>query len=492
MPPSPEGSASQATAPERPGRRPLRFSARAAFIAAAFVFGLLLAAPLAWFNYARNTDAALEVAADLARQTGDLVALRTRLLIQPLNFLGEHVPLLPGADARPAGFAHPLLPIFLDLLTDNPQIYALYFGYDNGDFLQVISLGGNVGVRRSLRAPHGAAYALRRIALEGGRRLERWRFLDAARRAVAEAPASPAAYDPRTRPWYAAAMQMDGILRSRPYVFSSTGALGVTLSRRVRGAHPAVFGADMTLESLSRFLADQKIGASGTLFIFDSGGDLVGHPDPAKLSRPGADGKPARASVQSLGDPRAAALFKRFRERGGGFGLSRVTVAGESLLAQARQMEEFGSGQVYLGLALRPEDFTGALAKTRDQSLLFALALIIVAVPGLALLAGRFSRSMHSLAEEADRIRGLKMDSGLCLRSHIDEVDAWARPWPACAARWRASAATCRARWCASSSRRARTRSRAASAAKSPCCSRTWRTSPPWPSTSRPRTSCRP
>jgi adenylate cyclase len=218
-------------------------------------------------------------------------------------------------------------------------------------------------------------------------------------------------------------MQMDGILRSRPYVFSSTGALGITLSRRVRGAHPAVFGADMTLESLSHFLAGEKIGPSGTLFIFDSGGDLVGHPNPDRLSRPGADGKPARAAVQSLGDPRAAALFARFRERGGGFDLSPMAVAGGSFLAQARPLEEFGNGQVYLGLALRPGDFTVALAKTRDQSLLFALALILVAVPGLALLAGRFSRSMHSLAEEADRIRGLKMDSGLCLRSHIDEVD---------------------------------------------------------------------
>ncbi len=44
-------------------------------------------------------------------------------------------------------------------------------------------------------------------------------------------------------------------------------------------------------------------------------------------------------------------------------------------------------------------------------------------MPGLALLAGRFSRAMHSLADEADRIRSLQLDSALCLRSRIDEVD---------------------------------------------------------------------
>jgi adenylate cyclase len=416
--PSPDGSAAEQSAQPR-----LRFSARSAFISAAFFFGLLLAVPMAWFNYSRNTDSAIEVAGELARQTGDLVALRSLLLVQPLNFLGEHVPLMPGADAKPSGFGHPFMPLMLDFLGDNPQLYSLYFGYDDGDFLQAISLDGHPQVKRGLHAPHGAAFALRRIATENGRRLERWRFLDANRRLLQDSPPSRAVYDPRTRPWYASAMQMDGPLRTHPYVFSSTGALGITLSRRVRGPTPAVFGVDMTLADLSRFLAAEKVGPSGTLFIFDPGGGLLGHPDQERLSTTGKDGKPERITISGLGDDRATALFERFRERGGGFGLSPIRVDGRRMLALVRPLDELGGGQGYLGLVLWPEDFTGALARTRDQSLLFAIALIAIAVPGLALLAGRFSRSMHSLAEEADRIRGLKMDSGLYLRSHIDEVD---------------------------------------------------------------------
>ncbi len=304
-------------------RPPFRLSMRSAFIAAAFCFGLLLAVPLAWFNYARNTQAALEVAGELARQAGDIVALRTSLLVKPLDTLGEHAHRMPGAATPPRGVDHPLTPVFLDLRAESPQLYSLYFGYPNGDFLQIIPLAGNPKLHASLRAPHGARYALRRIEDTGGRRLERWRFLDASRRVLADSPPKIATYDPRKRPWFAAASQVDGTLRSRPYVFSSTGALGLTLSRRVRGPQPAVFGVDMTLEDLSRFLAREKVGPSGTLFVFDADGTVLGHPDPAKTSLTGPDGKPALATVESLGDPRALAVLQRLRAGGDkGFGLS--------------------------------------------------------------------------------------------------------------------------------------------------------------------------
>lgn len=314
--------------------------------------------------------------------------------------------------------------MFLDLLAESPQLYSLYFGYPNGDFLQIIPLAGNPKLHASLRAPHGARYALRRIEETGGRRLERWRFLDAGRRVLADSPPKIATYDPRKRPWFAAAAQVDGTLRSRPYVFSSTGTLGLTLSRRVRGAQPAVFGVDMTLEALSRFLAREKVGPSGTLFIFDADGTVLGHPDPAKTSLAGPDGKPALATVESLGDPRALAVLQRLRAGGDkGFGLSPLRVDGVEYLAEARPLDALGPGQEFLALVLRPDDFTKQLARTRDHSLLFALLLTLFAVPGLALLAGRFSRAMHSLADEADRIRSLQLDSALCLHSHIDEVD---------------------------------------------------------------------
>jgi adenylate cyclase len=401
----------------------LHLNIRAAVIGSALFLGLALAGSLAWFNYSRNSQAALDVAAELVRTAGDDVALRTDLLVRPILFLSEHAPLLPGAAVPAQGFEHPLSGLFLDVMADTPQIYSAYLGYGNGDFFQIISLNGDPRIMAGLQAPPGSRFALRRIREQDGRRLESWRFLDGQGRVLGESAPQPARYDPRSRPWFEAAFRTEGPALTAPYVFSSTRDLGLTLSRRVPAQQDTVLGVDLTLEALSRFLAGAKVGRSGLLFLFDADGLLVGHPDPSRLARPGPDGVPQRAGVESLGDPRATALFRLFVQRGRGeLPVQPLEADGEEYLVQVRSVPALSGGN-FLGLIARTEDFTGPLARTRDHSLFFALALIFVVTPGLSLLAGRFTRALSRLAEEADRIRNLQLDSTLRLRSPIDEVD---------------------------------------------------------------------
>jgi len=308
----------------------MRTSLRTAIVVSFFCFGLILTAPLAWYNYSRNSEAALEVAGSLFEQTGTNVSLRTKVLLQPFAFLGDNVHLLPGADARPSGFFHPLQRAFQDILEDNPQIYSVYFGYGDGGFYQIVSLVGRPKVAVSLGAPAQALFAVRSIELRGTARSERWQFLDKNRRELASSPLRPAQYDPRTRPWFTAAARLDGQVRTSPYLFSSTQELGLTVSRRIDVAkigvakidapRPLVFGMDLTLESLSRFLAQEKIGRSGLLLLFDSGGGLIGHSDASRMTIAGRDkdGAPVRerASMETLGDPVAKAVYGRFLEAG--------------------------------------------------------------------------------------------------------------------------------------------------------------------------------
>lgn len=402
----------------------LRLSIRTAITGVTLALGLLLAGSLAWFNYSRNSQAALDVARDLVRLAGDNVALRAGLLTHPIGFLGDHVPLLPGARMDPKGFDHPLADILEDILKDNPQIYSMYFGYGNGEFFQILSPNGNPKVMANLHAPEGTRFAVRRIQSEHGALLESWRFLDDRQRVLEETAAKPAAYDPRMRPWFSAAQRTDGAVLASPYIFNSTGELGLTLSRRIPGPQQAVFGVDLTLESLSRFLATEKIGASGLLFLFEADGTLVGHPDSSRLSRAGSGGRLQRTSVQDLHDGRAETLFQLFTQQGGtSVPLQPLRIAGKEHLVQVRPVDELVPGRTFLGLVANAEDFTAPLARTRNQSLLFALALIFVAVPGLTLLAGPFTRNLRRLAQEADRIRHLELDSTLRLRSPINEVD---------------------------------------------------------------------
>jgi adenylate cyclase len=410
-----------------------RASLRTAIVAFFFCFGLILTGPLAWYNYSRNSEAALEVAANTFEQAGTNVSLRTKLLVQPFNFLSGTVHLLPGADATPSGFSHPLKRGFQDILEDNPQIYSVYFGYGDGGFFQIVSLKDRPKVVSSLAAPAGTRFAVRSIELQGNARLERWQFLDENTRELAVSPPRPAGYDPRTRPWFKAASRMDGPQQTDLYVFSSTHELGLTVSRRIDGAgikapRPLVFGMDLTLESLSRFLAHEKIGASGLLFLFDADGGLVGYPDASRMTLAGKDKNGTqvreRASVDTLGDPLVKAVYGKFAEAGKvPLPQQPMRVDGVDYLFQVRPVAELGSDKEYMALVARVDDFTGPIKRTRNQSLLFALGIILVVVPLLGVAASRFSKGLRLLALEADRIRNMDLGSHGELHSHIDEME---------------------------------------------------------------------
>ena len=168
-------------APRKPtlGRK---LGLRSAIVLIFFGFGVLLAGPLTWYNYVRSSEAALEVAQVLIERSGNGALLQTRLLSQPLRALVDGINSLPGSDARPNGFEHPLLPPLLDALEQHPQLYSAYFGEGNGDFYQAISLAGGPATAARVGAPAMARFSLRRITQQGGARLEQWRHLDAERK----------------------------------------------------------------------------------------------------------------------------------------------------------------------------------------------------------------------------------------------------------------------------------------------------------------------
>jgi len=171
-------------------------SLRFAIVVFFSLFGLGLAGPLALYNYARSTDSALDVARGLIQKSGDTVLLKTRLVIQPFNFLADNIQLMPGACALPQGFEHPLMGMFLNVLTKNPQIYSLYFGYGDGSFYQLISLQHRPQLSLKLKAPPGAAFAVRSIAMQNGKHMVRWLFLGPDQKRLGMLPPTPSNYDP--------------------------------------------------------------------------------------------------------------------------------------------------------------------------------------------------------------------------------------------------------------------------------------------------------
>ena len=67
------------------------------------------------------------------------------------------------------------------------------------------------------------------------------------------------------------------------------------------------------------------------------------------------------------------------------------------------------------------------VARVRDQSVLISIGLLVVALLLVIGVSRNVSRSLRTLAGEAENIRKLKLDTPLTVRSRIEEVDDLAR-----------------------------------------------------------------
>ena len=77
-------------------------------------------------------------------------------------------------------------------------------------------------------------------------------------------------YDPRVRPWFIEAIQLNGQLNwTEPYVFFTTKDPGITASRMWINNHneAEVFGFDLMLMDISYFTSNLKISENGKVFI---------------------------------------------------------------------------------------------------------------------------------------------------------------------------------------------------------------------------------
>lgn len=97
----------------------------------------------------------------------------------------------------------------------------------------------------------------------------------------------PDDYDPRTRPWYLAALAKGGVTLTEPYLDISTKVETITAAMPVthNGRLAGVVAADFTTEQLSRILGETNLGGLGYVFLISPDGAVLSHPDKSLVGR---------------------------------------------------------------------------------------------------------------------------------------------------------------------------------------------------------------
>ncbi len=97
----------------------------------------------------------------------------------------------------------------------------------------------------------------------------------------------PGDYDPRTRPWYLAALSKGRATLTEPYLDITTMVETITASAPVyrSGALAGVVGADFSTKELSGVLAQTTLGGLGFVFLTSPDGRVLSHPDPSAVGK---------------------------------------------------------------------------------------------------------------------------------------------------------------------------------------------------------------
>jgi len=136
-----------------------------------------------------------------------------------------------------------------------------------------------------------------------------------------------------------------------------------------------VFGVDITLDALSRFLGSVAIGRSGRAVIVDGNGQLIASPNSGRTLHE-IDGELATLRIDQLGDEVLTHAYDRLRIEGAGHRV--VEVGGQRYITAVTPIT--GAGQNWSTMIVVPEDdFVGFVASNNRRGLWMSLTIVALA-----------------------------------------------------------------------------------------------------------------
>ncbi len=141
------------------------------------------------------------------------------------------------------------------LMRNNPFILASYYGYENGDFLEIINIDINKEANKIFSKNINEKWLIIKIFNNNGKPTRYEEYLDENFNLLREEIVANSNYNPTTRPWFKEAFNSNEIIRTEPYLFENVKSIGMTYAKRLE--NNSVFGVDISLKNLSSFFEDQ-------------------------------------------------------------------------------------------------------------------------------------------------------------------------------------------------------------------------------------------
>lgn len=265
-------------------RKGLRFSIRLTVVgvfAIATTLTALIAIGLQYhFSRSMAVESAIAKYQNNAESTQDFLSRIDNNAFHLTRILARHPQLLlhKQTDSQ-------TLSLFTDIMSNNRLFYAIYLGFDDGSFYEVVNLNSSNTARRQLKAVPEDRWMVIRVQGEGEQRTRQYDYYDE-NLTLRVTHVERSDYDPRVRPWFINASHSN-VFKTDPYLFQHLQAPGQSYSMRLPGSD-TVLAVDITLSSLSSFLKAQSHGTGSEIYLFKPSGELIS----SNKGRPGIEQLP--------------------------------------------------------------------------------------------------------------------------------------------------------------------------------------------------------
>lgn len=394
-----------------------------------FLFSaLLVGSGVTFTNYVHTRQTATRVASDTFDATIDRINERRLAFFAPVFLIAALLRNDPSFH-QAMGPKEAIQPLIVSALTLNPQISAVYAGYENGNYFQILSISeAEKSFLARLGGPPPTRFAIQEIRADNdGVRIETWKFLDADHRQIGTLTDDRPTYDPRRRDWYReASAKPQNIARTPPYIFATTSQAGMTVARAFAGG---VVGIDVTLDRLMAYVRSVRLNEEHRFVAFDDQNRLLAHFDPDQMfkpARPGDVQSTELATTADLTDPVAREAVQLFMRRGP-YRMADLDVAGTDYLATVVRQVARDGGVFFVLYAAPLSDFQGTLADAAARSIPAALLIFALTLPAIVYLAHSISKPLTKLSGEAELIRSFQLDEPIQMNSRVREINTLIR-----------------------------------------------------------------
>lgn len=357
----------------------------------------------------------MSAANDDVQRLGDLISERAGHLLAPARSaltLLQHDPVTAAADL-PARLQR--LPALAATLEVDATLSAVYIGYANGDFLLVRPLPRSAAALQA-QAPADAYYLVQSItyATDGTMHGE-WLFYDRQLQLLQREERPDYRFDPRSRPWYQQATTHSDSVLTTPYLFFTSGEIGVSLALRAHNQR-SVLGMDASIQALSDSAASLRMTPGTQIAVLDAREQVFIYHTPEHLLL----GEGSERRLAALHELPAPALQYIKASQAEGTQAQLFSLADGDWFGMRRELQAFGDAQLLVGI---PQDelFVAAHRLLNERLLLGGLLLLPLLLAG-AWFGRRIGEPLDSLASQLQALSHFDFQQPPRVHSRIREV----------------------------------------------------------------------